>query len=347
VPIAADKRPNENFLIATSSESASGHASRGYGGKIANGCAPRVPSFPLKDTMNTSQMNNPPQRAAPFSSAESSVHRLGFGAMRLTGKGVWGEPPDREDAWPARRAVALGITFIDTADSYGPFVSEELIAEALHPYPADLVIATKAGLQRPGPDQWEPDGRPEHLRERCEGSLVRLRLDCIELFQLHRIDAKVPLEDQIGILVDLQREGKIRHIGLSEVNVKEIEAARRIAPIATVQNLYNLADRHSEPVLSYCEREGIGFIPWFPLATGSLANGDGPLSKASRRLKATPNHLALAWLLKKSPVMLPIPGTSKLDHLESNTRAALFETDDDLTEELERSMSPPEQTANP
>ncbi len=267
--------------------------------------------------------------------------------MRLTGKGIWGEPPDRKECLAVlRRAVALGITFIDTADSYGPFVSEKLIAEALHPYPEDLVIATKAGLQRPGPDQWEPDGRPEHLRARCEGSLLRLKVERIDLFQLHRIDGKVPLADQIGVLLDLQREGKIRHIGLSEVDVDEIEAARRIAPIATVQNLYNLADRHSEPVLEDREREKIGFIPWYPLASGSLASSDSPLCKAAKSLKVTPNQLVLAWLLKKSPVMLPIPGTSKVEHLESNTQAALVDVDDHLSAEMERSAASQQSQAN-
>ncbi len=237
-----------------------------------------------------------------------------------------------------RRALELGITLIDTADWYGPFVSERLIAEALHPYPENLLIATKAGFQRSGPGQWEPDGRPEYLRERCESSLVRLKLDRIDLFQLHRIDSKVPMEDQIGALRELQSEGKIRHIGLSEVTVEQIQAVRRLTPVATVQNLYNLSDRHSEAVLDYCTAENIGFIPWYPLATGSLANPDSPLSQAAARLEATPGQLALAWLLKKSPVMLPIPGTSKVDHLESNTKAALLEIDDELMAELERNL---------
>ena len=264
------------------------------------------------------------------------VHRLGFGAMQLTGEGVWGEPKDRPQCLAVlRRAVELGITLLDTADSYGPFVSEELIAEALYPYPKDLVIATKAGLQRPGPDDWQPDGRPEHLRERCEGSLRRLKLERIDLFQLHRIDPKVPLEDQLGTLSDLQREGKIRHLGLSEVNVKEIEQARKLAPIVSVQNLYNLVNRKAEDVLEYCEREEIAFIPWFPLATGELANSDGPLKNAAKKLDASPSQVALAWLLRKSPVMLPIPGTSKVAHLESNTDAALLELDDALLRELD------------
>jgi len=260
------------------------------------------------------------------------VHRLGFGAMRLTGNGIWGEPDDPAECIAVlRRTVDLGINLIDTADSYGPFVSERLIAQALHPYPKGVVIATKAGLHRPGPDQWEPDGRPEYLRERCEGSLRRLKLDRIELFQLHRIDAKVSLEDQIGILVTLQSEGKIRHIGLSEVSVEQIRAVQRLTPIATVQNLYNLVERRSEDVLNYCARESIGFIPWFPLATGTLANAGSPLASAAKRLGASPGQIALAWLLKKSPVILPIPGTSKVDHLESNAKAALLHLDDDLS----------------
>jgi len=264
------------------------------------------------------------------------VHRLGFGSMQLTGKGVWGEPKDREACLAVlRRAVELGITLIDTADSYGPFVAEKLIAEALYPYPEDLLIATKAGLQRGGPDQWTPDGRPEHLRERCEGSLKRLKVERIGLFQLHRIDSKVKLEDQIGTLLELQCEGKIRHIGLSEVSVEQIKAVGCHARIATVQNRYNLSDRHSEDVLDYCTRENIGFIPWFPLATGKLAEPGGPLDKAAKKLNATPGQLALAWLLKKSKVMLPIPGTSKVDHLESNTGAALVEIDDGLMKEIE------------
>jgi aryl-alcohol dehydrogenase-like predicted oxidoreductase len=291
--------------------------------------------------MNTTLSDQPAAQSGTFLiGGDIPVHRLGFGAMRLTGAGIWGEPDDRDECIAVlRRALELGITLIDTADSYGPFVSEKLIAEALHPYPENLLIATKAGLQRPGPDEWEPDGRPQYLRERCEGSLVRLKLDRIDLFQLHRIDPKVPLQDQIGVLLELQREGKIRHIGLSEVNVGEIEAVRRMTPIATVQNLYNLADRHSEAVLDYCTRENIGFIPWYPLAAGTMANADSPLSRAAKRLGATPGQLALAWLLKKSPVMLPIPGTSKVEHLESNTNAALVELDDEFVKEVEQRVS--------
>lgn len=287
--------------------------------------------------MNTPANHEPASKSGTFSiGGDIPVHRLGFGAMRLTGKGIWGEPDDHDECIAVlRRAIELGITLIDTADSYGPFVSERLIAEALHPYPENLLIATKAGLQRSGPDQWDPDGRPGHLRERCEGSLKRLKVDRIGLFQLHRIDSKVPLEDQIGVLLELQSEGKIRHIGLSEVTVAQIKTVRKLAPIATVQNLYNLSDRHSEAVLDYCTSENIGFIPWFPLATGSLAKHDGPLAHAAKKLNASPGQVALAWLLKKSPVILPIPGTSKVDHLESNTAAALLEIDDALMKELE------------
>ncbi|HEY2627300.1 MAG TPA: aldo/keto reductase [Candidatus Udaeobacter sp.] len=265
------------------------------------------------------------------------VHRLGFGAMRLTGKGIWGEPSDPQECIAVlRRAVELGITLIDTADSYGPKVSERFIANALHPYPNDLVIATKAGLQRPGPGEWIEDGRPEHLRAACEGSLRRLKLEQIDLFQLHRIDPKVALEDQIGALLDLQREGKIRHIGLSEVRIGQIEAVRRMAPVASVQNRYNVADRNSEDVVDYCTRENIGFIPWFPLATGDLAKWGSPLTRAAVTLDAEPAQVALAWLLRKSPVMLPIPGTSNVKHLEENTAAALLDLDDSIIGQLER-----------
>jgi pyridoxine 4-dehydrogenase len=279
----------------------------------------------------------PAEASGTFLVGDISVHRLGFGAMQLTGDGVWGEPPDHSEAIAVlRRAVELGINLIDTADSYGPAISERLIAEALHPYPDDLLIATKAGFQRPGPNQWVEDGRPEHLRSAVEGSLRRLRLQRIDLLQLHRIDPKVPMEDQIGALVDLQRAGKIRHIGLSEVSVKQIEAVRRITPIVSVQNRYNLVDRNSEDVLEYCTRENLGFIPWFPLATGELAKREGPLTRAAKRLNAKPAQIALAWLLKKSPVMVPIPGTSKVKHLEENTAAALIELDDSTMQDMER-----------
>jgi pyridoxine 4-dehydrogenase len=257
--------------------------------------------------------------------------------MQLTGEGVWGEPADHSEAIAVlRRTLELGINLIDTADSYGPEIAERLIAEALHPYPKDLLIATKAGFQRPGPGRWVEDGRPEHLRAAVEGSLRRLRLQCIDLLQLHRIDPKVPMEDQIGALVELQRAGKIRHVGLSEVSVKQIEAVRRITPIVSVQNRYNLVDRNSEDVLEHCARENLGFIPWFPLATGKLAKQAGPLTRTAERLDAKPAQIALAWLLRKSPVMLPIPGTSKVKHLEENTAAALIDLDDSTTRELER-----------
>src|SRR5712692_1974466 len=265
------------------------------------------------------------------------VYRLGFGTMRLTGPGIWGEPADpAESIAVLRRAVELGINLIDPADSYGPGVAERLIADALHPYPTGLLIATKAGFQRPGPNRWVEDGRPKHLRDAVEGSLRRLHLSRIDLLQLHRIDPKVPMQDQIGALVDLQREGKIRYIGLSEVSVKQIEAVRRITSIVSVQNRYNLVDRNSEDVLEYCSREKLGFIPWFPLATGELAKHEGPLTRAAKRLNAQPAQIALAWLLEKSPVMLPIPGTSKVKHLEENTAAALIELDDSTMRDLGR-----------
>ena len=267
------------------------------------------------------------------------VHRLGFGAMRLTGKGIWGEPRDRTEALAVlRRTRELGIDLIDTADSYGPEVSERLIAEALYPYPGDLLIATKAGFQRPGPDRWTPDGRPEHLRAACDGSLRRLKLERIELFQLHRIDSAVPLEDQLGTLGLLQQEGKIRWIGLSEVSVADIERARSIVPIVSVQNRYSLSDRAHEAVLDYCEREGIAFLPWFPLATGALARstGGGVPARVAKRLRATPAQVALAWLLRRSPVLLPIPGTSSVQHLEENTAAAALELSDADFRELAR-----------
>jgi aryl-alcohol dehydrogenase-like predicted oxidoreductase len=263
------------------------------------------------------------------------IARLGYGAMRITGKGIWGEPADRAEAIRVvRRAVELGVNFIDTADSYGPFVSEEIIAEALHPYPAGLVIATKGGFDRPGPDQWVENGKPEHLRSACEGSLRRLRLDRIDLYQLHRIDPKVPAEDQIGTLKDLQAQGKIKHIGLSEVSVRQIQHAQTLAPIVSVQNRYSLADRGSEDVLEFCEREKIGFIPWFPLAAGQLSGADSSVSRAAAQLKATPSQVALAWLLARSPVILPIPGTSSVKHLEENIAAAGLKIDEDTVRAL-------------
>lgn len=254
---------------------------------------------------------------------ERTVHRMGFGAMRITGPGIWGEPKDPAEAKRVlRRVVELGVDFIDTANSYGPEVSERLIAETLHPYPKGLVIATKGGLTRQGPDQWAPVGRAEYLRECVELSLRRLRVDCIELYQLHRIDPKVPVEESLGALKALQKEGKIRHIGLSEVSVAEIERARKIVPIVSVQNLYNLSNRQSEPVLEYCAKHRLGFIPWFPMAAGDLARPGGVLDTAAKRHGATVSQLALAWLLHRSPVMLPIPGTSSVAHLEENVAAS-------------------------
>ncbi|GAA3764923.1 aldo/keto reductase [Salinactinospora qingdaonensis] len=257
---------------------------------------------------------------------ELTVNRLGFGAMQLTGPGVWGPPADHEEAIRVlRRTVEMGGTLIDTADAYGPFVSEDLIAEALRPYPEDLVIATKGGLTRQGPSMWQPVGRPEYLRQCVEMSLRRLRLERIDLYQLHRIDPQIPLADQMGALAEMRAEGKIGHIGLSQVSVTEIEAAREIVDVASVQNLYNLTNRDSEDVLEYCERNGIGFIPWFPLATGELATPGGVLATAAAEHGSSPAQLALAWLLHRSPVMLPIPGTSKVAHAEENAAAALIE----------------------
>jgi pyridoxine 4-dehydrogenase len=250
------------------------------------------------------------------------VHRLGFGAMRITGDGIWGPPDDPDEARRLlRRVVELGIDLIDTADSYGPEVSENLIAEALHPYPDGLVIATKGGLLRTGPGRWPSDARPEHLREACEASLRRLKLDRIDLYQLHSPDSKVPFEDSVGALKELQDEGKIRHIGMSNVSVEELERARAIVDVVTVQNRYSLEDRHSEDVLEACEQAEIGFIPWFPLATGRLAESGGPLDRIASEHDATPAQVALAWLLARSPVMLPIPGTSSVEHLEENVAA--------------------------
>jgi pyridoxine 4-dehydrogenase len=251
------------------------------------------------------------------------VHRLGFGAMRITGAGVWGDPKDPAEARRVlRKAVDLGVTLIDTADSYGPEVSERLIAEALHPYPKGLVIATKGGLTRSGPEKWAPVGRPEYLRQCVEMSLRRLKLDCIDLYQLHRIDPKVPAAESLGALKELQKAGKIRHIGLSEVSVDEIKHAQKTVAIVSVQNLYNLGNRQSEAVLDYCTKQNLGFIPWFPLAAGEMARAGSALDQAAKRHGATMSQLALAWLLNRSPVVLPIPGTSSVDHLEENVGAA-------------------------
>jgi pyridoxine 4-dehydrogenase len=264
-----------------------------------------------------------------------AVNRLGFGAMRLCGPGVWGKPEDPEAALGVlRRTLELDINLIDTADAYGPEVNERQITEALHPYPEDLVIATKGGLRRPGPRQWEADGRPGHLREACETSLLRLRLERIDLYQLHSPDPGVPFEESVGTLAELREEGKIRHVGLSNVSVEQLEQAQEIVPIAAVQNLYSLADRSSEDVLKACGRDRIGFIPWFPLATGDLARSGGPLDEIAARHDAAPSQVALAWLLARSPVMLPIPGTSSTEHLEENVAASTLKLDEEEVEEL-------------
>jgi pyridoxine 4-dehydrogenase len=252
-----------------------------------------------------------------------TVHRLGYGAMQLPGAGVWGEPADREGAVRVvRAAVEQGVDFIDTADSYGPLVSEQIIAEALHPYPEQLVIGTKAGLTRTGPGEWFPVGRPAYLKQQVELSLRHLKVDRIDLIQLHRIDPEVPLADQLGAFAELKEQGKVRHIGVSEVSVEELKAAQAITPIASVQNLYNLTNRKSQDVLEYAEAEGIAFIPWFPIATGDLAKPDSPVAAVARELDATPSQVALAWLLQKSPVILPIPGTKSVEHLTENMGAA-------------------------
>lgn len=290
---------------------------------------------------NKEKTDKPALKAGEFRIAgELPVCRLGFGAMRITGKGIWGEPEDHDESVRVlRRAVELGINFIDTANSYGPEVSERIIAEALYPYPAGLVIATKGGFERPGPDKWVENGRPEHLRAACEGSLRRLRRDRIDLYQLHRIDPKVPADDQLGTLRDLQTEGKIRFIGLSEVSIEQITHAREIVRVVTVQNRYSITDQASaNDVLEYCERCGIGFIPWFPLAAGRLTAPGSPIANAAAKFKISTSQLALAWLLWRSPVILPIPGTSKVKHLEENVAAAGLKLDPAVLRDLGQSL---------
>ena len=263
------------------------------------------------------------------------VHRLGFGAMRITGDGIWGPPDDPEEAKRLlRRVVEEGVDLIDTADSYGPEVSENLIAEALHPYPDGLVIATKGGLRRTGPSQWPRDARPERLKECCEGSLRRLKLDRIDLYQLHSPDNRVPLEESMGALKELQDEGKIRHVGVSNVSVEQLERARAVVEVVSVQNRYNLEDRRSDDLLDACEAANICFSPWFPLATGRLAEPGGPLDRIARAHEATPAQIALAWLLARSPVMLPIPGTSSIEHFEENLEAAKVDLSPDEVAEI-------------
>jgi len=264
-----------------------------------------------------------------------SVHRLGYGTMQLPGPGVWGEPPDRGRAIRVlRRSVDLGVDLFDTADSYGPYVAEDLLREALHPYEG-ITIATKGGLVRTGPGEWYPVGRPEYLRQCVEMSLRRLDVESIDLYQLHRVDPQVPLEDQVGALADLRAAGKIQHIGLSEVDVDQIRSARQITEIVSVQNRYNLVDRSAEPVLDYCGQEGLGFIPWFPLANHGLVSTDGPLATLAAETSATQTQLALAWLLRRSPVMLPIPGTSSPEHLDENLGAATLHLTDEQAQRLE------------
>jgi aryl-alcohol dehydrogenase-like predicted oxidoreductase len=276
-------------------------------------------------------VSQPAAAAGTVELGDLTVHRMGFGAMRLCGPSVWGPPKDRAAAHAVlRRAVELGIDFIDTADSYGPEVDETLIAEALHPYPDGLIIGTKGGLLRPSPPRWDTDGRPEHLRRALEGSLKRLKLDCVDLYQLHAPDFKVPFADSVGALADAQRAGQIRHIGVSNVSVKELEQARRIAPIVSVQNRYNLEDRGSEDVLHASERLGIAFLPWFPLGAGAALRS-AKVKRVAARVGASPAQVLLAWLLAKSPMMLPIPGTASLAHLEENARAATLKLSaDDL-----------------
>jgi len=283
------------------------------------------------------QTTTPASAAGTVSLGDLTVNRMGFGAMRITGKGIWGPPSDRAEAVRVlRRAVELGVNFIDTADSYGPNVSEEIIAEALRPYPEGLVIATKGGLERPGPDNWQMNGRPEYLRGQLHGSLKRLGLERIDLWQLHRVDPKVPADEQYGVLAEFVREGLVRHVGLSEVGVKEIEAARKVVPVVSVQNRYNVLDREWEEVVTYCERNAIAFIPWYPL--GGSGRGQAKLAQVegvAKRLGVSALQVALAWLLARSPQMLVIPGTSRTPHLEENVAAAGVRLDEATLGELD------------
>lgn len=292
------------------------------------------------------QQQRPAESSGVFSlGGDLNVYRLGFGAMRITGSGIWGPPADHNEALAVlRRAPELGINLIDTADAYGPEVSENLIAEALYPYPEGLVIATKGGLTRSGPNQWSPDGRPEHLRAALEGSLKRLRLERIDVYQFHRPDPKVPFEESVGAIAQLQKEGKIRHVGLSNVTIDQLERARKMTPIVTVQNHYNLANRasqgmdeaESERMIDHCAQLGIGFIPWAPLTSGKLAQPGGALDTVAKRLQAMPSQVALAWLLRRSATMLPIPGTGSVKHLEENTQAALLRLSQEDYDEIDR-----------
>jgi pyridoxine 4-dehydrogenase len=292
-------------------------------------------SWVVWDRVSQGTDNRPAAPETLMLGGEFEVRRMGFGAMRLTGGGVWGDPPDPDGARALlRRGVVRGVNFIDTADSYGPEVSERLIAEALHPYPDDLVIATKGGLLRSGPSEWRRDCRPEHLREACEGSLRRLRVERIDLYQLHAVDPKVPLEDSVGALAELRDEGKVRLVGLSNVDPDELERAREIVPVVSVQNRYGPRDRYSDPMVEVCERDALAFIPWFPLGAGG-AGEDATLRAIAAERGATPFQVALAWLLRRSPAMLPIPGTSSIEHLEENLAAAELRLDDEDLELLE------------
>jgi pyridoxine 4-dehydrogenase len=296
---------------------------RFVGMSIATGAALLAGKPDLICSANTTTSLNMATNPTFTLGGDLTVNRLGFGAMRVAGQGIWGWPPDRQNAQKLlKRAVDLGINLIDTADSYGPDVSELLIAEALYPYPKELVIATKGGLTRPGPGRWVPNCRPEHLKQALEGSLKRLRLERIDLYQLHTVDRKVPIEESVGALKEMQGAGKIRHIGLSNVNRKEIDRAREIAPIVSVQNRYNVEDRESEDVLAYCEKEKLAFLPWFPIGGGNGLKSKNPLNTAAKAHGVSVFQVALAWLLERSSVMLPIPGTSSLAHLEDNVAAA-------------------------
>jgi len=281
-------------------------------------------------TAGTRIGEQPVASSGEYTLGDLTVRRLGFGAMRITGRGIWGEPTNRRECIRVlRRALELGMNLIDTADSYGPEVSENLIAEALHSYPAGLVIATNGGFIRTGPDKWYPEGRPDHLREALDGSLKRLKLERIDLYQFHTPDPKVPFEESVATLAELQKAGKIRHIGLSNVNATQLDAARKIVPIVSVQNRYNLIDRASESLVDICEKASIGFIPWLPLAVGALARSGGKLDRMAQAHKATPPQIALAWLLRRSSAMLPIPGTSSVAHLEEDAAAATIKLTDE------------------
>jgi pyridoxine 4-dehydrogenase len=306
------------------------------------GCRCRIKENEIVSDISEMSRQNAPAKKAGELTIGNDLHvaRFGFGAMRITGNGIWGEPADRGEAIRVlKRAVELGINFIDTADSYGPEVSEQLIAEALYPYSPDLVIATKGGFERPGPNRWVENGRPEHLVSACEGSLRRLRLERIDLYQLHRIDPKVPAADQLETLKRLQSQGKIRHIGLSEVNLSQLQQAQGLIDVVSVQNRYSVTDRGSEDVLKYCEQQKIVFIPWFPLAAGRLSGTNSPIDNVAKQLKATPSQVALAWLLRRSPAILPIPGTSRVEHLEENVRAVELNIDQAEFEKLGRAAS--------